>query len=350
VEVAVNASIRRIGIINGDLKWKDGGLQTLEKIDLPKLREEWIAIDGETFKEPEIPDTCYACGQSLPSERVQAAREKALASFNQGKAERLGEVDRKGQSLKDQRTKLKTESEGLTGERSKIETDLPFLESDLAKAKNDRDTLKRSSEDFSGLNNRADLLDEIEDIEVQIKAEREGKIQDIEKIKGEIKALEQEHLGIRMIVDRFQSREQGEKRIEELKADEKKLSAEFEKLEGELYLIEQFIKTKVSLLTDRINAKFEIVRFKLFNVLVNGGIEDCCEITVKGIPFNGGLNSAARTQAGCDIIRTLQAHFGMKAPVFVDNKESVSELPKMSCQVIGLIARPEDKQLRIEYV
>jgi hypothetical protein len=338
---------RRVDSINGDLKWKDGGLETLENIDLPKLREKWGGIDAERFKEPEIPDTCFVCGRPLPAERVREAREKAFSSFNQGKAERLGEVDRKGQSLKEERNKLKAEIDALRQEREKIENGLPTLETDLAKAKGDRDTLKRSSEDFSALQGRADILDEIEDLEAQIKTEREGKAQDIEKIKMEIESLRSTLDHAKARVDLFRAREQGEKRMEELKKDEKFLTSEYEKLEGELYLFEQFIKTKVSMLTERINGKFEIVRFKLFNTLINGGIEDCCEITVNGVPFNAGLNNAARIQAGCDIIRTLQEHYGMKAPMFVDNREAVTDLPEMGCQVISLVVSPEDKELRI---
>jgi hypothetical protein len=151
-----------------------------------------------------------------------------------------------------------------------------------------------------------------------------------------------------MIVDRFRIREQGEKRIEELKIDEKKLSAEYEKLESELYLIEQFIKTKVSLLTDRINAKFEVVRFKLFNILINGGIEDCCEITVGGVPFNSGLNNGARINAGLEIVRVMQEHYKLKAPVFADNAEAVNNLVDVGCQMIRLYVS-DDKQLRIEF-
>lgn len=350
LEAKVNASSRRIDSINGDLKWKTVGLETFENVDLPALRKKWVAIDAETFKEPEIPDTCYACGQSLPAGQVQEAREKALASFNQSKAKRLGEADRDGHSMRDQRDKLKAEVESLGEERSKVEGGLPSLKSDLVAAKADLDTLKRSSEDFSGIQNRADLLDEIEDLEAQIKSERDGVAQDAEKIKEERAHLQGKLTVAKDQVDKFIRRGQGERRIEELKVEEKNLSAEFEKLESELYLIELFIKTKVSMLTDRINGKFEVVRFKLFNVLINGGIEDCCEITVGGVPFNAGLNNAARIQAGCDIIRTLQQHFGMRAPVFCDNRESVTDLPAMGCQVISLVVSPEDKTLRVEIV
>jgi len=342
----VNASKRRIKDIDDELKQKELNVPRLEK-ERANKRERWIAIDSEEFKDT-TPDVCAACGQPLPSDKVQSAKEKALAAFNERKAERLGQINEIGLDLKEKLDKLNKERDNLEAERTNLDAALPYIEKDLYGLEIDRDSLKQSSEDFSGVQGYADLLDEIEDIEAQIKDEREGKAQDVEKIKKEIDNLLSLHLGAKVQVDKFTAREQGEKRIEELKAEEKKLSAEYERLESELYLIEQFIKTKVSMLTDRINAKFEMVRFKLFNVLINGGIEDCCEITVNGIPFNAGLNNAARIQAGCDIIRTLQQHFEMRAPVFCDNRESVTDLPKMDCQLISLVVSPEDKTLRIE--
>lgn len=132
-----------------------------------------------------------------------------------------------------------------------------------------------------------------------------------------------------------------------MKAEEKTLAAEFERLEKEMYLCDLFVKTKVSLLTDRINGQFEIARFKLFNVLVNGGIEECCEITSGGVPFNGGLNSAMRTNCGLDVVRTLQRHYQIQPMVFVDNAESVTELLPMNCQMIRLVVSETDKVLRV---
>ncbi len=346
INAYLNASERRITTIDGDLKAKDSQIQGIEHT-LSMLRTRWTAIDAEILADT-TSDTCLACGQSLPVERVQDARDKALAAFNSSKADRLGEINRKGHDLKEQKDRLAGEIGALKKEREIVSEALPEQEVKLKQLFEDRDALKTSSEDFSGIQNRAELLDEIEDIEEQIKAEREGKVEDIEKIKKEIATIQTNLFSAKEKVDMFISREQGERRIEELKAEEKKLTTEFEKLEGELYLMDQFIKTKVSMLTERINSKFEMVRFKLFNQLINGGIEEVCEITVNGIPYNAGLNNAARIQAGCDIIRTLQQHFGMKAPVFCDNRESVTDLPEMGCQVISLIVSPEDKKLRVE--
>jgi hypothetical protein len=346
LQAQINSSCRHIFEINDDIKSKDKMLQSTDA-DLINLRNRWTAIDTEKFKDT-ISDTCPACDQPLPSERVQEAKEKAFAVFNDSKANHLEEINRVGKDLKEKRDRLSTEIENLNIELDGTKAKLLILNPQPKEITEERDILKSNSEDFSGIPHHSDLLDEIEDMESQIKAEREGKAQDIEKIQGEIRE-HQAHYGFaKAKIDRFLGREQGEKRIEELKQIEKVLSAEFEKLEGELYLSDLFVKTKVGLLTDRINSKFEFTRFKLFDVQVNGGISDCCEITVGGVGYNSGLNSSARTQAGCDIIRTLQQHFGMKAPVFVDNRESVSDLPKLNCQLISLVVSPEDKTLRIE--
>jgi len=343
VQVVVNALKRRIGTLNID--HLNGQLGRIEG-QLSSLRARWMQVDGETFQST-IQDTCPACGQALPTDRVQSARDKALATFNQSKAQRLTEINSGGEDLKSQKERIKSEIFSLKKEREGIERELPEAEAKIQTLTSERDTLKQSSEDFSGLPHWSETFGEIEAYEEEIKAEREGKIQDIEKIKGEIATTNLKLLAAKEQVDKFVRREQGEKRIEELKADEKKLSAEYEKLEGELYLIEQFIKMKVSLLTHRINAKFETVRFKLFNQLINGGLEECCEITVGGIPYNGGLNNGARINAGLEIVKVLQQHYQLKAPVFADNAEAVNNLVNVGCQMIRLYVS-EDKILRVE--
>jgi hypothetical protein len=346
VEAMANASRRRGPVIDSDLKQKDGQFQRLYS-DLSRLRGQWTAIDTEIFKDT-ISDTCPACSQSLPSERVQAAREKALAAFNESKAEGLGEINQKGKDLKDQRDRLQGEIEALKKEREIVSLSLPDAEGKLKALIEERDGLKRSSEDFSGVPGRDTLLSQTLEVEAQIKAERDGKAQDVEKMRAEIAALDAELSGNKLKVQFFLDRERGERRIEELKTEEKKLAAEFEKLEGELYLIEAFIRAKVSMLTTKINDKFDTVRFKLFDVQVNGAIAECCQITVGGVPFDSGLNNGACINAGLEIVKVLQQHYQLKAPVFADNAEAVNTLVEVGCQMIRLYVS-EDKQLRVEF-
>lgn len=50
-------------------------------------------------------------------------------------------------------------------------------------------------------------------------------------------------------------------RIEDLKAEQKRLGEEFNNLEFKLNLAQIFTKNKVNMLTDKINSKFKITRF-----------------------------------------------------------------------------------------
>jgi len=212
----------------------------------------------------------------------------------------------------------------------------------------ERNAAKANAEDYSQIIGRQDLLDRKATIEKSISDVKGSVSEDRAEISKEIAAIEPKLAEAKEKYGRFERRISGEKRIQELKAEEKKLAQEFEELEKMLFLIETFIKRKVSMLNDKINSKFEIVRFRLFNQLVNGGIEECCVFTVNGVPYDGGLNAAARTQGGLDIIRTLQKHYGIAPAVFIDNRESCTEIPVMDCQIVNLIVSPQDKVLRVE--
>ena len=138
-----------------------------------------------------------------------------------------------------------------------------------------------------------------------------------------------------------------DERIEELQAEQREVAQKIADVEKMLYLLDEFIKYKLDKISDSINSQFEMVNFILFKSQLNGGIAETCECQYNGIPF-GSLNSAARIQCGLDIIRTLQRMYGVFVPVFVDNRESCTNIPTMDCQVISLVVSPADKDLRIE--
>ena len=100
--------------------------------------------------------------------------------------------------------------------------------------------------------------------------------------------------------------------------------------------------------TDRINSRFQYARFKLFDQQVNGGLTECCETTINGVPYATALNKGARINAGLDIINTLSEHFSFSAPVFIDNAEAVTRLIPINAQMIRLVVSEADKSLRVE--
>ena len=124
------------------------------------------------------------------------------------------------------------------------------------------------------------------------------------------------------------------------------MAQEIANIEKTQYTIENFIKLKVDTIENRINEKFSLVKFKLFEDQINGGQVETCEALVNGVPFSS-LNTASKINAGIDIINTLCEFYNVSAPIFIDNRESVVKLLDSNSQIINLIVSESDKKLRI---
>ncbi len=346
--LANEADARKEKSTRAEIEEKKARITQIEK-SLELLREKWGGIDGEEFQDTtETESVCPACGQSLPEERVEATREKARAAFNVSKADRLAYVQSEGKRMRGERDRVAGEIEKLNDLINAPSAPDEGPER-IERLTAERDAAKATAADYSGIVGRQDLLDRKAALEKAINEAKGSVATDRTAINQEIVAIEPKLSAAKEKYARFEYLAVNEKRIKELKAEEKKLAGEFEELEKMLYLIETFIKKKVSLLTDRINGKFEMVRFKLFDIQVNQGLSETCEITVGGVPYFGGLNSAARTNGGLDVIRTLQKHYGIAPPIFCDNAESVVDLLPVDCQMIRLIVSGKDKDLRVEF-
>ncbi len=143
--------------------------------------------------------------------------------------------------------------------------------------------------------------------------------------------------------------EKAKERIRELEEEEIKLSEKIAELEGLEILSEEFIRTKVELLEEKVNSKFKYVKFKMFKNQINGGLEETCEPCINGVPYSSNLNSAAKINVGLDIINTLCNHYNINAPIFIDNRESTNKIIDVDSQVINLIVS-KDKTLKVEVI
>ena len=71
-----------------------------------------------------------------------------------------------------------------------------------------------------------------------------------------------------------------------------------------IYLLEEFNKAKVNLLSEKINAQS---KWKLFERQINGGYNPICEPPlVNGQAYSSALNSGHKILAELDIIQALQ--------------------------------------------
>ena len=58
---------------------------------------------------------------------------------------------------------------------------------------------------------------------------------------------------------------------------------------------------------------------------INGKQEPDCVALIDGVNYPDA-NTAGKINAGLQVIRAISRHYGMAAPIFVDNCESIAEL------------------------
>lgn len=305
------------------------------------LREEWA---GLTAKYP-LPDaenaTCGTCHQKLPSEMIAEMIERV----NITRAEEKERINRTGKEYGRQIEELREKTaKAVKDQKESVEEKATFEreanEFGARRYEVARQTIEDNDQYISIMNEIADINRQKE----AVIAEKVAPSNDAERIQTLTEKIAEID---RKLFSAGKKKEQ-EKRVNELAKRKVAAGKEFEEIARLCSLVEEFIRTKVSVLESRINDKFTITKFKLFETKINGGLTETCEAVFNGVPYSGGLNNAMRINVGMDIINTLSSLYGMSAPVFVDNAESVTSLRPIRSQVIQLVVKDGQKLLKVE--
>ncbi|WP_255905695.1 AAA family ATPase [Priestia aryabhattai] len=338
----------KINQFNFDIKQKQHDLNIYEERlkasekNIQHLREAWVKKDNETFDEHKT--TCSMCGQEYPEEQKQEIIEK----FNIEKSQQLEEITNDGKLAAKDVEQLKVDVSAIKNQLISLEAEKKESERVLSELKTQYEELKNNTTAFEETEEFKTKQSEISSIQEEIQRVKDHANEEATLVREKIMNLKEDIRNLERDKAKFDQVEASNKRIEELEAEEKTLAKEFEELEHQLFLTEEFIRSKVTLLEEKINSKFKYARFKLFETQINGGLTETCETLYEGVPYSRGLNNAARINVGLDIISTLSEHFGVSAPIFIDNSEAVTKLIPIDAQVISLIVSEEDKTLRVE--
>ena len=277
-----------------------------------RSREEWQEVHKEQYQGD---FKCPTCGQDLLPDQI----EKTMANFNKKKSEKLANIEEKAKDLK---IKIE-ECEKLIAiyeVKEYKEEDLPVEPIRLQEIDQEINEAKAKLSDFS-LDDKKDLLEKKDSLNT-----------DLEEINKKLSLQGQN--------------EKIDERIKELESREKELAKAYEEQQRIIYLCEEYTKAYVDLVSDKINDSFDLVKFKLFENQINGGITETCEATFEGVPYSD-LNNAAKINAGLDVINSLSDKLDLKVPIFIDNAESVNELIKTDTQLVRLVVS-KDKELKVD--
>ena len=311
----------------------DDTREQMAALEVERFEVEQLKYEGET--------TCPACGQFLPADQIDEATRK----FNEGIADRLRGIDEK---LERERTALEAIGESVKEAGASVD--------EAKRARDDASASKvalaiehdeASAKEFEVPAELQTGVDEAEAALVVARGSSEGAQAEVDV---KITTAGEERDAIAQQLAQAERREHTAGRIKELEREKQRLGAQYEEYERQLYMTEEFVRRKVALLEGRINERFTIAHFKLFDEQVQGGLVECCETTVNGVPFGTNLNHGARVLVGLEIIDVLQRHFDKRLPVFVDQAESITTLPPMDCQMIRLIVDASAHELTVSEV
>lgn len=318
-------------------RYTDRAFDLAKDIERESKRIETLQAEFDIFNAQEFnKEVCPTCGQPLLEDK-QAELE---AAFNSEKAAKLEEWQALIESAKklkanyeEQREVLIVKADGLTKE---IEDKTKAYESKFKEYESYLEPNVEDDPDYKELKAELFLLELDEGEEADDK--------EVARLDEEISSVKEKRAALETELNKYTLNADIQKRVIELENQQQKLAAEKNLLDETSFLIDEFVKAKVDMLEESINSHFEYARFKMFNVLVNGNIEECCETTYKGVPYRS-MNNAARMNVGLDIINALTKFYNVTAPVFIDNAEAVTDFIKCNSQTIKLVVDADFKEL-----
>jgi len=299
------------------------------------LRKDWEIESAKVFKIDQD-FTCPTCKRPLDPDVVAAKTLEMERSFDKQKNIRLNQINTDGQTRREQLSGLEEffqmNEESIKAQEAKITKLQEELDGHIIP-----ETAVVTFDD-------SELRKQIDELELTIIEIPPLNIEGL-KIQRESLQLEIEVLNLKLYIK--SQIEQAQKRITELKAEERSMAQQISDLERREFAIESYTHTKMDMVEQRVNGRFNLVTFRMFTQNLNGSIEECCDTILNGVPYPD-VNSAGKIQAGVDIINTLSVHYGIKCPCWIDNRETINKIPPTDLQIINLWVT-QDKELIINH-
>ncbi len=295
---------------------------------------------------------CPTCGQPLPEDQLHDKMQKMREDFNAALEETRREINEKGaknnevkakaeEELKNLEEKLTSDTKALAdikeqinvafAEKAEIEKTVITTAEQICEKNPEYIALKKQTDELQ--KKLTEVADAKNDTEVlsDLVISKDNLVAECNSTTAKIatKAQYDKIVGL----------------IEGINQEEKDLVAQLSELERKEDVAREYQFQQNQMLEDEINKHFRLVKWKLFKTVNNGGDsfqEPYCECYVNGIAYNGGLNQAARLNAGLDIINTLCRFYNVSAPIALDNAESTINIFETAGQQVRLLVFDSD--------
>lgn len=311
------------------------------KASLQTERDKWKEENERKFDDSSL--ICPYCSNEYKEDK----KEQLKADFDKCKADNLKAITDNGNMYKERLDKEKATFESLKAELPQHKENLEMLNTAIA------DLEKQLAE----LPQEIDVTatEEYKELEQQI-AEKEQamhKANDISAVKTELKAQE---TALRQRLAECESQiaksdtAADEQRLEELRAEQRTQEQNKTNAEKILDLLDELDKAKNETLSDSINSRFSLVKWKLFELNKSGGYKSVCIPTVNGKSILTTMsNKGNRILGRVDICNSIQKISGMSVPIILDDSESLDSTNQkkvaemVDSQLIMLIVNDSEK-------
>ncbi len=340
--------------LQGKISTAEAAVTDLEK-QVEAKRNEWHTRNAETYQADGEGLVCPVyktlCSDASVLKLDTEAKGRAKKAFDERKEADLSAITKAGGELNAKIEGHKADAEAAQKQldeltETSIEKSQEF-EAEITRLKGIVDSTP-AVEDQPEIN--AEDLAEYVDLAAQIKelsaSANEGPTADTSELTAQKRSLTGEldevkrKLSLRSVIEANNARKA------DLGKQERDLSQQKADLEKQEFVAEELTKARMSEVERRVNQKFKLVRFRMFDRQLNGGEKPDCIATVDGVKF-GDLNNACKINAGLDIINTLCEFHEVSAPIFVDNAEAVNELLPVAAQLVKLVVTTS-KELQIQ--
>ena len=325
--------------------------------DLKELGKRYEAEKAKAF-DYTAETTCPYCGQEIPAASVEEARAKALEHFKKERKDALEDIissankirakvkdlDAANDSLKDRLESAKADYEKAYADylkwTSEVErltaqplVDLGNVEYEVrnrpefrALAKEEQDLRVKASNTAAKTDGKEELMQEKAELERAISAADTDLTLSLQPL--------QESLGRNAV------RKDQLAAITRLEQEARSFADAVAKAERMEARAAEYVKAQIESVDAAISGLFKVARWKMFDSTLDGGIVEMCEVmSPDGVPYKS-MNDAMKILCGLDVIRAFSERYGRRAPIFIDNAESITqETFDTQAQVIRLVVK-----------
>lgn len=340
IERTIHSKEREITFNKREIETGRNEIERLEseieklKAEQDDLRNKWFEENGKAYNGETI---CPHCKQELPSAMVEQARE----IFTKEQADKCRDINNKGillgERIKDLENRIMEVRRSIENAAvDSINAEIEKLKAEFSKLP----VVDAAAVVPESIPEWVELQKQIKDIEATISTEKSipadtTSAQEKKSELNERRDALQKKLANRDAIKKYESE------IERLEARGKELAQQIADVEKEEYTIEQFTRTKIDECESRINSMFKFVTFRLFDYTIKNNAVETCIPLVNGVPYPSA-NTAGQINAGLDIINTLCKFYGICAPIFIDNRESVNDIIETESQIINLVVNKDN--------